>query len=121
MSLFPLWEIQEIQMKLLGDVPLEHKLLAAELEEWEATVVSNAKLPPDQAAKFFTCLAHDWYAMGCEEEGNRLLEASEKVCPGYFRGIMLQQTLEDSSFDYLVKRLSSLLAWTLVSRLADGG
>lgn len=106
-------------MKLNGDVPQEHRQLAEDLEIWEAKVTQNVKLPPATAAKFYTCLAHDWYAMGCEEEGNRLLDAAETVCPGYFKELMIKQTLEDTSFSELVKRLSSILVWTLVSKLEE--
>lgn len=106
-------------MKLLGDVPLEHHMLAEQLVEWEEKAFRNTKLSNEQRAKIYVCLAHDWHWMGCEEEGERLLTAAERVCPGYFKEIMIKQVLGDKDFDELVKRLSSLLAWTLVTRLDE--
>jgi hypothetical protein len=110
-------------MKLLGDVPEEHKQLAVELEEaeeyWDSKV-GTSLMPEELLAKAYTCLAHDWYQIGSEDDGQRLLEKAEAVCPGYFKEVMLRQTYEDSTFDMLVKSLSVELTWMLVNRLKDG-
>jgi hypothetical protein len=109
-------------MKLLGDVPEEHKKLALDLEEaeqyWDSKV-GPSLMPEELLAKAYTCLAHDWYQIGSEDDGQRLLEKAEAVCPGYFREVMLRQAEDDDSFDLLVKNLSVELAWMLVSRVKE--
>lgn len=105
-------------MKLLGDVPERHKEIAKELGELEAMVEAR-KLPPGLSARACVCMAHDWYKMGADEEGHRLLEKAEAYYPGYFRKLMLQHTLEDATFDYLVKSLSSELATMVLYRLKN--
>lgn len=105
-------------MKLLGDVPEEHKKLAVNLEQMEQ-YFDGAKVTTDIAAKGFVCLAHDWFQIGVEDEGNRLLVKAERICPGYFKNVMVQQTLEDKEFSYLVKSLSVELAWMLINKIND--
>lgn len=105
-------------MRLIGDVPEEFRELAAGLEDAERFYNSHSlQIPIVNLAKGFVCMAHDWYKMGCEEEGNRLLLKAEAVCPGYFQNVMINQTLEDKDFDYLVKGLTVELAWMLLYRL----
>lgn len=106
-------------MKLLGDVPEEHKALAKGLEDMLAFIESTPNMPKELMAKSFTCLAHDWFQIGVEEEGNSLLLKAEQVCPGYFKEIMLQQTVADSDFAYIVKSLSVELAWMLINKIND--
>lgn len=108
-------------MKLLGDVPQEHKELAIQLESMEEYLDGKAKslLPKEMIAKGYVCLAHDWYSMGEEEIGVSLLEKAEKTYPGYFKEVLIGQTLEDSDFDRLVKSLSVQLAWVLINRVNE--
>jgi len=110
-------------MKLFGDVPEEHRELARQLDEMEEYFDGAAKrgnLPMEKIAQGYVCGAHDYYQIDCEEEGNRLLEKAEKVCPGYFKTFMVQHTKEDKDFDTLVKQLTSELAYLLLRRLKDG-
>jgi hypothetical protein len=109
-------------VKLLGDVPEEHKQLAQELQEaeeyWDERLAKK-KAPLELLAKAYVCLAHDWYDIGCEEDGQRLLEKAEGTCPGYFKEVMLEQAEQDPDFDHLVRRLSVELIWMLVNRLKE--
>lgn len=107
-------------MKLAGDVPEEHKQLALELQDAESywdSRSSKKSVPVELLAKAYVCLAHDWYDIGCEDDGQRLLEKAEQTCPGYFKEVMLEQTMLDPDFDMLVRRLSVELIWMLVNRL----
>lgn len=111
-------------MKLLGDVPEEHKELAKQLLETEnyfdqkdlEHLVAN-----EIRAKAYVCLAHDWYQIGCEEEGEKLLLKAEKVCPGYFKEIMVKHTEEDSDFNLVVKQLTSEVFFMLVDKIKQVG
>lgn len=103
-------------MKLLGDVSDEHKELARELEELEK-YFNGDQLPPEYRARGYVCCAHDWYKMGADEEGNRLIEKAEDVCPGYFQDIMIEHIKEDSDFALLCQSLVSELAYMLLYRL----
>ena len=94
-------------MKLYGDVPESHKILVAELNSLENWFKINGdEVPLLSAAKGFTCMAHDWFSIGVEEEGERLLKGAESLCPGYFKGPILSQITRDMSFAYLVGRLT---------------
>lgn len=106
-------------MKLLGDVPPEKQELAYKLTETERQINEKAGIPLDRKAQMYVCLAHDWYQVDMEEEGNRLLAKAESVYPGYFRDVMIKHTVESKDFDKLVKNLSIELVWMLVSRLDE--
>lgn len=106
-------------MKLFGDVSERDRELAEELDRLEADITSEVNIGKDIVAKACVCLAHDWYLMGVDEEGNRLLEKAEKYFPGYFKELMIKQTLEDPRFDYLVKGLTSELAMIILYRLKE--
>lgn len=100
--------------KSAGDIPEEHRQLVEQLEAFEKTV-NTSGAPPDRLAQMYTCLAHDWYQLDMEEEGNRLVLKAEKVCPGYFKGPVIQHQVESSDFDTVIKNLT----WRLLHLLTD--
>lgn len=106
---------------MYGDVPQEHKDLAEELREMESFLESDTKIPAEFKAKSYVCLAHDWYAIGMEENAEKLLLLSEKVFPGYFSDKMLKHIQEDEKFHLLVKNLSSELIYSLLDGLKQLG
>lgn len=106
-------------MKLYGDVSEHDKKVAQGLEDMEAILSSEESLPKDVAAKMCVCMAHDWYHLGSDEEGHRLLQKAETFYPGYFKNLMLKHTVEDPRFDFLVKRLSAELATMILYRLKE--
>jgi len=104
---------------LHGDVPEGDKKTAEALRKMEIDMEEQATLSPQYTAQAFVCLAHDWYEMGSEEEGHRLLKKADIVCPEYFRKHMQSHTLENSAFELLVNRLFAMLGWQLLDSLKD--
>ena len=99
--------------KLYGDVPKEHRELLIEVEKevifWDAQL---GKVPVQIISRAYVCLAHDFYEMGLEEEGQRLLIRAENICPGFFKDEVPRLCEEDPRFEYLVARLTGILAFT---------
>lgn len=103
-------------MKLAGDVPQEDRKLAEELEKFEREIDQDP-FSGDRKAQLYTCLAHDWFKLGAEEEGNRLLLKADQVSPGYFNKTVIQHQLEDESFDLIVKNITLELAQMLAENI----
>lgn len=104
-------------MKLAGDVSKEDRELAEQLDLFEQDI-GNDTYPNERKAQLYACLAHDWYQMGMEEEGNRLLLKAEKVFPGYFKDTVIKHQLEDDTFDLIIKNITSELARMLVDNVS---
>lgn len=104
-------------MKLLGDVPQEHKDLAVELEKMEKFLDSKLHMPLEMIAKGYVCVAHDWFAIGEEDEGHRLLGKADKVYPGYFDTKSADHANEDPDFNRLMVSLRKLLNSLLTGNL----
>jgi len=94
-------------MKMAGDVKDKHRLHAVELEKCEREIETNPKFAlAELKAKFYCCLAHDWYQMDMDEEGHRLLLKADDVCPGYFKGPVIKQVEESEEFGIIIKNLT---------------
>jgi hypothetical protein len=91
-----------------GDVPQEHLDLAKELKAFEVSV-DRDPLPKERKAQMYVCLAHDWYDIDMEEEGDRLLVKSSLVCPGYFSSTVIEHQRENEEFDLIIRQLTSKL------------
>jgi len=104
-------------MKIFGDITEQHRSAASELEEMESILTSNSRrLPRSRIAKGYVCLVYEWYRIGMEEEGNRLLQKIEQICPGYFKKHLVKHVEEDKIFDDLVKNLFIEFAFLLTNR-----
>lgn len=104
-------------MRNPGDMPDEHRSLATALLLQETIVGQDGSLSKEEKAQGYTCLAHDWYDIDLEEEGNRLLLKAEAECPGYFKTTINQQTKADSMFAFLVERLTAKIITLLAGNL----
>jgi hypothetical protein len=104
-------------MRLIGDVSPEHRQLAVQLEEMEEALADMEYLSKEHVAKAMVCLAHDWYDIGLEEEGQRLLAKANEICPDYFVDTIKEHAAEDDKFDILVKRLFGKIVLLLISTL----
>lgn len=100
-------------------MPEQYRKLALDLEDAERETDFRGDVPKDKKAKIYTCLAHDWYDIEMEEEGNRLLLKAEKVFPGYFKELVIQHMLEDAAFEYLVKRITLDLIRMMTGQLKE--
>ena len=106
-------------MKLSGDVPQEHRDIAEQLDLFERNIDADKSLPKERKAQIYTCLAHDWYHLDADEEGGRLLIKAEKVSPGYFKETVIKHTLEDESFDQVIKNITLELIHMLIENVND--
>jgi hypothetical protein len=105
-------------MKYYGDIPEEHRKLIVELEALENWFNRHSsEIPPLSVAKGFVCIAHDYYFIYLEEEGERFLKLAEKRCPGYFTGPILIHIEKDKDFATLVENLKKVQAIDLMNSL----
>jgi hypothetical protein len=63
------------------------------------------------------CIAHDYYSMEFDEEGDRLLRRAEKLSPGYFKGPIYDQIKKDPEFALLVHLLKDTLGYEVMKSL----
>lgn len=103
-----------------GDLSKKQREQSVELIKFEH-LVDGDSYPADRKAQMYTCLAHDWYQLDMEEEGNRLILKAEKVCSGYFKGPVIQHQLESSDFDMVIKNLTLELLHLLTDTLRNDG
>jgi len=93
-------------MRTFGDIPENHVILLKELirlEEWFYEFADT--IPLLSVGKGLTCIAHDYYAVFMEEEGERLLRLANVYCPGYFKGPILVHIEKDKDFARLINSL----------------
>jgi len=91
-----------------GDVPETHKALVPRLIKAEKEV-DDISMVSSKKAQVYVCLAYDWFDIGMEEEGNRLLEKAETTHPKYFDVTIIRHMKEDPVFESLVKKIESEL------------
>ena len=104
-------------MKAYGDIPAEHLNLIDELIDLERWFDENGDLVSSEiAAKGFVAMAHDYYHLEIEEEGDRLLTRTEKVFPGYFKTAIHDHIKKDKDFRYLVENLVVSLGIDLMKK-----
>jgi hypothetical protein len=103
-------------MKFSGDATEEQKRQGAELTEFER-LVDNDPYTPERKAQIYVCLAHDWFMIEMEEEGERLIYKALAVCPGYFGEPMIQHQLENPNFATVIKNLTGELRKLLMDTL----
>ena len=99
-----------------GKLNASQQILADELTELESQLDQQA-LPSAIKAKMFTCLAHDWFQMDDDLNGDRLLEKANKTCPGYFTNEVDKHRDSDSRFDTICKNIKQELMWIFLGSL----
>ena len=105
-------------MKKYGDMPPCHLDHIGELTGLESYFYKNrSKIQPLAAAMGMVCLAHDYYIMDLEEEGDRLLNMAEKIYPGYFKGPIYIHIKEEREFAFLIEQLKDTLGWKHITGL----
>ena len=104
---------------LFGDVTAGQKKTAETINRMEIEMEEHIVLSPQYTAQSYVCLAYDWYEIGMEEEGRRLLTKAEMISPGYFRKTMQRHTIENPDYELLVNRLFVLIGWQLLDSLRD--
>lgn len=105
-------------MKVYGDIPADHLELLRELETLELWFNEyGSGIPKLSVAKGMTCMAHDYFKIEMEEEGERLLKNAEKHYPGYFKDPIRAHVKKDKEFAQLVKQLKDTLALDIMVSL----
>lgn len=105
-------------MRSSGDLTDVQRRQVAELDDFER-LVDNDQYANERKAQMYVCMAHDWYQMDMEEEGNRLLMKAERICPGYFVGPMIEHQRENDGFDTVIRNLKFELNRLLASTLRN--
>lgn len=93
-----------------GDIPEEHRQLVEELldlEDYFDSKIENIK--PNERAKGFVCISHDFYQMGDDDKGSDLLIKANVVCPGYFDNEMKEHVAKSPDFAALIQSLSNII------------
>ncbi len=86
-----------------------------ELEEMERLFEEyRNEFDKDQSAMGLVSMAHDWYGIHCDEEGDRLLHKAERLCPGYFKSTIHKHIKNNLDFAQLVMNLHSLSGYDLM-------
>lgn len=105
-------------MKTYGDIPAHDRDLILQLEALETWFYEHGKeLPSLSIAKGFSCIAHDYYSIFMDEEGERLLKFADKRCPGYFETAIHYHVAKDKEFAILVENLKKTSALKLMESL----
>ena len=105
-------------MKFFGDLNQKERVLVEELIQMERYFEEH-KYSKSLSAKAFISLAHDWYSLHIEEEGERLLLKAAKIDPGYFSDTMSKHMSEDKEYEILVRSLTHRMAELLLVKLHD--
>lgn len=105
-------------MKFAGDLSEAQKAEAEELTKFER-LVDGDPYPNERKAQLYVMVAHDWFMLDMEEEGNRLLLKANTICPGYFTDPMIQHQLENPNFDTIIKGLTGELRHLLMGILRN--
>lgn len=106
-------------MKLLGDVSERDKEIAKELTDHEKWLDSDKTFSAEKKAQTVVCLAHDWFQLGMEEEGSRLLYKADTIYPGYFKNKLFKHAAESKDFDALVKNMTIELMYVLLNQFEE--
>jgi hypothetical protein len=105
-------------MKYFGDIPKKHKDLLEELQLLERLIYKHKNtISVLEFSKHYVCLAHDYYMLSMEEEGDRLILLAEDASPGYFIAPILSHAKRDKYFGIIVEQLQLTLALDLMKSL----
>ena len=93
-------------MKAYGDIPQDHTDLIKEIDTLLVYLELNKDSLPNLAySKCMTSLAHDYFQMDMEEEGEKYLRIAATHSPGYFMAPIFIEMKKDIRFDHLVSNL----------------
>lgn len=105
-------------MKYYGDIPVAHLEILKDLEMLEAWFNKNQnRISPLMASRGMVLMAHDYYSMDMEEEGDRFLRLADTISPGYFKGPILCHMEEFKEVWQIVEQLKKTLGLELMVKL----
>lgn len=106
-------------MKTSGDLTPSQREHVENLTKYEQSVDDDLTFSKEKRAQLYVCVAHDYYQLDMDEEGNRLLLKAEDACPGYFKTVVIQHQLESPNFDRLIKNLTIELLYLFTENLRN--
>lgn len=102
-------------MKLFGDVTDHEKSTAEGLTRMEKLLTRKNYSKVNTAKGYIYIVAH-WYALGMEEEGNRLLQKIYEICPDYFKEHFKKHIEKNSEFKDLMLNLLTNIAFLVAHK-----
>ena len=94
-------------MKTYGDMPQDHAERLKEMDTLlDFLMLNKEALPHLKFSKSMVCIAHHYFQMDMEEEGEKYLKFAADHSPGYFMAPMFSETKKDELFDHLVHNLT---------------
>ncbi len=105
-------------LKFYGDIPKADLAMVEELKNLEQWFYDHGTdLEALAIGKGMVCMAHDYYDMEMEEEGDRLLYMAEKYCPGYFTAPIYIAMEKDKNFANLVMNLRRSMGFEIMKKM----
>lgn len=93
-------------MKTYGDIPQKHADLIKEIDTLlEFLMLNKDALPHLSFSKCMTSIAHDYFQMDMEEQGEKYLKLAAEHSLGYFVAPVFSQMKQDPLFDTLILNL----------------
>jgi len=103
-------------MKIFGDLTEEERSKPEQIARMENLLLRTKKISKVNQAKGYVHIIYYWYAMGMEEEGNRLLKKIDEVCPEYFKKHLKIHMEKDEKYKELVANLFIEFAFLLTHK-----
>lgn len=105
-------------MRTFGEMPVSHAVLLEELIKLEEFFIKGRSgIPALIQSKGLVSMAHDYYQIFMEEEGERLIELAVKVTPDYFKGPIYDHMQKDALFNQVVYQMEGTRAMDLMVTL----
>lgn len=109
-------------MKTYGDISPQDLSVLRELEFLEDWIHRHgAGITPVMKARGMVCMAHDYYFIEMEEEGDRMIQAAERFYPGYLKSAIHEHAKKDQSFAIVVEELKTTMGMNLMVSLGFNG
>lgn len=109
-------------MKTFGEISAHDLAVLKELEFLEDWIHRHGqKIAPNMKARGMTCIAHDYFFIEMEEEGERMIKAAERFCPGYFKGPIYDHAQKDKEFAVILEELKTSMGLDLMISLGFNG
>lgn len=105
-------------MRTYGEMPASHAVLLEELIRLEEFFIKGRiNIPPLLQSKGLVSMAHDYYQIFMEEEGERLIGMAIGITPDYFKGPIHDHMEKDAIFNQVIYQLEGTHAIDLMITL----
>ena len=109
-------------MRTFGEMPVAHAVLLEELIKLEEFFTRGKDQIPDiMQSRGLVSMAHDYYQIYMEEEGERLIVMAVETTPDYFQRGIYDHMEKDAAFNQLIYQLEGTRALDLMITLGYRG